>query len=103
MSDEIERLIHSHRGMVVVQLTEPILDAAQEMDWVATEIREWRSDVQVVRAEFSLHRDWARHYRVHGSPCTLVFREGELRLRVKGRFGRAHLRAALERAGLLDP
>jgi len=102
MSDEIEQLIHSHTGVVVVQITEPVLETDQPMDWVATEIRQWRSDASVVQVVLSLHREWALRYRVHGSPCTLVFRHGELCLRVKGRFGRERLRAALERAGLLD-
>jgi len=102
MSDEIEQLIHSHTGVVVVQLTEPVLEVEQQMEWVALEIREWRADISVVRAAFSLHREWARRYRVHGSPCTLVFNQGDLRLRVKGRFGRERLRSLLERAGLLE-
>jgi hypothetical protein len=101
MSDEIEQLIRSHAGTVVVHLTEPVLEADQQMEWLATEISEWGADVRVVRVEYSLHREWARQYRVHGSPCTLVFREGELRLRVKGRSGRERLRRAFERAGLL--
>jgi hypothetical protein len=102
MNEEIEHLIHTHEGWVVVQLTEPILESDQQMDWVVAEIRQWRADVSVVRAALSLHRDWARKYRVYGSPCTLVFRHGELCIRASGRFGRQRLHALLERAGLLD-
>jgi len=103
MSDEIEQLIQSQTGLVVVQITEPILGTDQQLDWVAAEIKQWRSDVSVVQVVHSLHREWALRYRVHGSPCTLVFQRGELRAQVKGRLGRERLRALLERAGLLGP
>jgi len=102
MSEEIEHLIHSYAGVVVVQITEPILEADQQMDWIGREIKQRRPDVNVIQVAFSLHREWALTYRVYGSPCTLVFHQGELRLRVQGRFGREHLRAVLERVGLFD-
>jgi len=99
MSEEIEHLIHTHEGWVVVHLTEPVLEPEQQMDWIAAEIREWRSDASVVRAVLSMHREWARKYRVYGSPCTLVFHHGELCLRASGRLGRQRLHTLLEHAG----
>jgi len=103
MSEEIEQLIRSHAGTVVVHLTEPILHGDPETEGIAAELGQWGTDISVVHAVFSLHRDWARKYRVHGTPCTLVFRAGELRLRAKGRYGRGQLHALLEQAGLLEP
>jgi len=102
MSDEIDSLIQSHTGIVVVHLTEPILETDQQADWVMSEIREWVGAARMVRLEISLHREWARHYRVHGAPCTLVFRNGQLYLRTKGRINRTRFLAALKRVGLIQ-
>lgn len=103
MSEEIEQLIHSHSGVVVVHLAEPVLGADPEMERAAREVARWRANITLIHGVFSLHREWARKYRVHGSPSTLVFREGRLCVRLKGRCGCAQLREALERAGLLAP
>ena len=102
MSEEIEQLIHSHRGPVIVQLGEPFLEVSQQMEAVIAETEQWGTDIRVVRVVLSLHREWACKYRVYGSPCTLVFQRGKLCLRAHGRFGRSQLRDILERAGLLD-
>lgn len=103
MNEEIDQLIRSHAGPVIVQLGEPFFDAELRMDWIADAMRQWQANARVVRVELSLHREWARKHRVYGSPCTLVFQEGQLRIRVRGRCGRARLRSLLEAAGLLGP
>ena len=102
MNEEIEQLVRSHPGLVIVHLSEPFLEISQEMEEVIAETRQWRADIRVVRVVLSLHREWARNYRVFGSPCTLVFHNGELRARAPGRFGQLRMREILERAGLLD-
>lgn len=102
MSAEIEQLIHSHPGLVIVQLGEPFLEISHQMEVVIAETEQWGADIRVVRVVLSLHREWACKYRVYGSPCTLVFHGGKLQVRARGRFGRSRLREILERTGLLD-
>ena len=103
MSEEIEQLIRSHAGPVVVLLVEPFLDAEKQMDWLAAAMKQWRADARVVSAQLSLHREWARQYRVFGSPCTLIFQEGALRVRVRGCCSQQRLREILGNAGLFRP
>jgi len=103
MSEEIEQLIRSHSGVVVVHLCEPLLQGDLEREWMAGEVGQWGADVSAVQVVYSLHREWARRYRTHGSPSTLVFQSGELRLSVKGRCTCAQLRSLLEKNGLLPP
>lgn len=101
MSEEIERFIRLHSGFVLVQIVEPFLDIGDSVELLLEEIGEVLADVHVMRVELSLHREWARKYRVYGSPCTLIFRDGKLALRLPGRVGRTRLRQALRRAGLI--
>ncbi len=101
MSEEIDRLIQSHPGLVVVQIVEPILGHDAAIDALAAEIRQWRPDVRVVQVVYSLHREWARTFNMHGAPGTLVFLSGHLRVRLKGRVDGARLCGILQQAGLL--
>jgi len=100
MSREIEELIRSHSGTLIVLLTEPFLESAEYMDSVFEEISELRPDVRIVRAVFSLHREWAEGFNVYGSPCALVFRDGELCAVGRGLLTVERILDLLERAAL---
>ncbi|MCX8038125.1 MAG: hypothetical protein N3D11_13935 [Candidatus Sumerlaeia bacterium] len=101
MSEEIEQLIRSYPGLVIVQIVEPVLGHEAAMDALAAEIRPVRPDVRVVQVVYSLHREWARAFQMHGSPGILIFQSGKLRIRLKGRVEGPRLCGILKQAGLL--
>ena len=101
MNEEFEQLLRSKAEPIVVQITEPFLEADAQTETVAEEIRKLRADAYIVRIDLSLHREWARKHRVFGAPCLLVFSGGQLRIRIRGHVNRTRLRSALARAGLL--
>lgn len=101
MNEEIEEIIRSHGDVLIVLLTDPQLEACRQTEAVVGEAQEWREGIRVLQLDISLHREWAKTYRVHGSPCTLVFKAGKLCSKARGRIGRAQLRECLAKAGLL--
>jgi hypothetical protein len=83
---ELEQLIRDSRETLVVFLGESYHPGAHAMANRLRALNINSAEVRLIELTFSMYSHWAHHHEVHGTPALVVFREGELVLRIHGVF-----------------
>ena len=85
MSKELDELIENFSGLVAVELVEPFYEVREEMEALENLLeRELSESSRFVRIFLSEHKEWAKKFKVFGSPAVLIFQNGSLALRIQG-------------------
>lgn len=80
-------MIKNHRGLLIIQLTDYHEEPGSELETFLHALEErFKGHLKVVSLTISTHRKWAQVYHVHGSPAILIFKDGDLCLRLRGRI-----------------
>jgi hypothetical protein len=88
MSEELENIIKTHSGYIVIQITESYYFLEQEIERFRNKIEKKFEDTQIsfIKINYSEHKDWTKKYMIYGSPAVLIFKDGDLFFRFFGRF-----------------
>jgi len=101
MRDILDEFLELQRGTVLVNFWEDYTEACSLMDQVMQQLEALQAQkLRILRLHLSEHRTWAEHYRVRGTPSILVFHDGKLVARIRGRVDYDTILDRLRRLGL---
>ncbi len=102
MSDVLDDFLKRQQGVVLVNLWEEYADACSLMEKVMKQLEKVVGErLHILRLPMSENRKWAEHYRVRGTPSVLVFQDGKLIARFRGKMEYKEVVNKLRQLGLM--
>ena len=97
MSIELDRIVRTHAGVLLVHVRGIYDDTESEFEWFLHTL-ETSSDraIRIIHLTSGGHKKWLRKFKIYGSPAVLIFDNGSLMLRIHGRISIGLLTQLLE-------
>lgn len=102
MNDVLDDFLKRQSGVVLVNLWEDYTDACSLMEKVMKQLEAvMGSTMHILRLPMSENRKWAEQFRVRGTPSVLVFHDGKLVAKFRGRMEYKDVVNKLRQLGLM--
>ena len=102
MNDVLDDFLKRQSGVVLVNLWEDYTEACTLMEEVMKQLEAvMGTNLHVLRLPMSENRQWAEQFRVRGTPSVLVFSEGKLVAKLRGRLEYKEVVNKLRSLGLM--
>src|SRR4030043_2050178 len=97
MSTELDQFIQDYRGFIIIHLRHSQIESESELDLFLKELEAKNiNQIRIVQLTAAEHKQWIQKYRIYGVPAIIVFRNGLLCMRLRGRLSVKNLKQLLQ-------